>query len=290
LPVSKASAWIKFNQHIEMKDIMEKYPKAKLGTCVFTRTPTLKWYVFIPIDTGVPVPEKLDFDESNTVGIDVGIKNYITLSDSSEIDNSDFLDKFKLEYSDKKLSPYKTDKRLLRRKKIRQRRLSKKESKSKNCEKQRLICAKLDEKIANKRDDFTHELSRALVDMPFNAFAVEDLDIAQMKRKKAPIKGKNGKFERNGRAQQRGMNRQINDVAWGSFFIKLQYKSDYAGKNMIKIDRYEPSSKKCGCGHINDDLKLSDRVWECPECSAVNDRDKLAAINIKNYVLGGKND
>jgi putative transposase len=288
LPLCKT--WIKFKQHINMQEFLEKHPKAKLGMCVFTRTPTNKYYVFIPVDTGVPMPEKKEFDESNTVGIDVGIKNYITLSDESKIENSVFLDKFGLEYSDDKLSPYKTDQRLLRRKKIRQRRLARKEFKSKNYNKQRLVCAKIDEAIKNKRDDFTHELSRSLVDMPFNAFAVEDLNIAQMKEKKAPIKGKDGKYKRNGRAQQRGMSRRISDVAWGSFFTKFQYKADHSGKHMIRIDRFEPTSKKCGCGYIYNDLKLSQRVWECPECGVVNDRDKLAAMNIKNYVLGGKND
>lgn len=281
LPLSEEG--IKFKQHIP-------HPEGKLGMCVFTRTPTGKYYMFMPVDTGVPMPEKADFDESNTVGIDVGIKNYMTLSDSSEIENSRFLEKFNLTFEDGKLSPYKTDPRLIRRKKIRQRRLSRKVFKSQNYRKQKVECSKVDEKIASKRDDFTHELTRVLVDMPFNAFAVEDLDIAQMKRKKAPVKGKKGAFKKNGRTQQKGMNRQINDVAWGAFFTRLGYKADYEGKQMIRIDRFEPSSKKCGCGYINDDLKLSDREWECPKCGVVNDRDKLAAMNIKNYVLGGKND
>jgi putative transposase len=297
LKLPLCDTWIKFRQHIDMKELLEEYPNAKLGTCVFTRTPTNKLYVFIPIDTGVPMPEKKEYDESNTVGIDVGIRSYITLSDKSEIDNSTFLEKFGLDYSDKKLSPYKTDPRLTRQKKIRQRRLDRKrringkEFKSKNYAKQKLACAKVDEKIKNKRDDFTHELSRSLTNMPFNAFGVESLDINQMKAKKAPIKGKKkGSYKRNGQAQKRNLNRQINDVAWGSFFTKFQYKLDHCGKNMIRIDQYEPTSRKCLCGYINRDLKLSQSSWDCPECAAKNDRDLLAAIQIKNYALGGPND
>ena len=294
LKLPLCETWIKFRQHIDMKELLEEYPKAKLGMCVFTRTPTNKLYVFIPIDTGIPMPEKKEYDESNTVGIDVGIRSYVTLSDESKIDNSTFLEKFGLNYSDNKLSPYKTDPRLTRQKKIRQRRLDRKrringkEFKSKNYAKQKLACAKVDEKIKNKRDDFTHELSRSLTNMPFNAFGVESLDINQMKEKKAPVKGKKkGSYKRNGQAQKRNLNRQINDVAWGSFFTKFQYKLDHCGKHMIKIDQYEPTSRKCLCGYINRDLKLSQSSWNCPECEAKNDRDLLAAIQIKNYALGG---
>ena len=232
---------IKFKQHFPI-------PEGEMKTCVFTRTTTNKYYVFIPVDTGVPIPEKEKFDESSTIGMDVGIKNYVTFSDSTEITNPTFLKKFNLELKGGKLSPYKTDPKLLRRKKIRQRRLSRKVFKSNNYQKQRLACAKVEEKIANKRDDFTHELSKALVKMPYSAFAVEDLNIANMKRKKAPVKAKGGDhYERNGRAQQKGLNRQINDVAWGTLFNRLQCKSDFEGKNLIKADQFDPTSKMCEC-------------------------------------------
>lgn len=69
----------------------------------------------------------------------------------------------------------------------------------------------------------------------------------------------------------------------------LQYKSDWRGTNLIRIGRFEPSSKMCGCGYIHRDLKLSDRIWTCPECGAVNDRDLLAANNIKKFGLEKQN-
>lgn len=286
----KGEGWIKFKQHLNVEDILKEYPDAKLGMCVFTCSPTGKYHLIMPIDTGVPLPEKKEYDESSTVGIDVGIRNYISLSDKTKINNKTFLEKFGLDFSGNKLSPYKTDPKLTRQKKIRQRRLNRKESKSKNYDKQRLVCAKVDEKIKNRRDDFTHELSRALANLSFNAYAVEDLDINQMKLKKAPVKGKNGKYERNGQKQKRQLNRQISDVAWGSFFTKFDYKLDREGKSMVRIDQYEPTSRKCLCGYINRDLKLSQSSWDCPECGAKNDRDLLAAVQIKNYVLGGLND
>jgi len=289
LPVT--DEWIKFKQHVDVQELLKEYPSGKLGMCVFTCSPTGKYHFVLPIDTGLPLPEKKDYDESNTVGIDVGIRNYITLSDESEIDNPTFLKKFGIDFLDKKLSPYKTSQKLIRQKKIRQRRLKRKEPKSKNYNKQRLACAKVEEKIKNKRDDFTHELSRSLANMPFNAFGVESLNINQMKEKKAPVKGKKkGSYKRNGQAQKRNLNRQINDVAWGSFFTKFQYKLDFCGKHMIRIDQYEPTSRKCLCGYINRDLKLSQKFWDCPDCGAKNDRDKLASIQIKNYALRGPND
>ncbi len=269
---------IKFKRHFEV-------PDGQMKTCVFTRTNTGKYYIFIPIDTGVLVPEKEKFDEASTIGMDVGIKSYVTFSDPAEITNSEFLKKFNLKLKNGKLSPYKTDPKLVRRKAIRQRRLSRKVFKSKNYQKQRVECARVDEKIANKRDDYIHELSRALVSMPYSAFAVEDLDIAQMKQKKAPVKGKNGKFKRNGRAQQKSLNRKINDVSWGSFFNRLQYKTEFEGKNLIKADQYDPTSKMCECGYINKDLTLSQRDWICPKCGEKNDRDRLAARNVKTFAL-----
>jgi len=75
--------------------------------------------------------------------------------------------------------------------------------------------------------------------------------------------------------------RHIADAAWGRFVALLQYKCDWYGKVLVKIDRFHPSSRKCHfCGWIKHDLKLSDREWTCESCGAVHDRDINAAINI----------
>jgi putative transposase len=279
LPNSKV--WIKFK-------LPNGLPEGKLKTCVFTRTATMKYYVYIVVDTGAPIPPKKKFNKSNTIGLDVGIRNYVTFSDPVEIRNSKFLEKFNLKLENGKLSPYKTDPRLTRRKSIRQRRLSRKVFKSKNYQKQKIACAKVDEKIAEKRNDFTHELSRALVETPYNAIAIEDLDIVSMKQKKAPIKDKSGKYKRNGQVQKRKLNKQINDVAWGALFSRIEYKTNFEGKSLIKANRYDPTSKMCKCGYINKGLKLSQRKWDCPKCGVKNDRDELAAKNVKTFALNSK--
>jgi putative transposase len=81
----------------------------------------------------------------------------------------------------------------------------------------------------------------------------------------------------------------IASASWSEFFIILSYKSDWKGVNLIRIGRFEPSSKMCECGYIHWDLKLSDRIWACPSCGAVNDRDLLAARNIKKFGLEKQN-
>jgi putative transposase len=68
---------------------------------------------------------------------------------------------------------------------------------------------------------------------------------------------------------------------------QISYKSEWKGKNYIKIGRFDPSSKRCNpCGHINKDLKLSDRAWTCTNCNSKNNRDENASLNIRDYGVG----
>ena len=80
--------------------------------------------------------------------------------------------------------------------------------------------------------------------------------------------------------------KSIQSASWSEFVRQLMYKSDWMGKNVIFIGRFEPSSKTCSnCGYINRELTLNDREWVCPHCGANHDRDINAAINIKNFAL-----
>jgi len=86
------------------------------------------------------------------------------------------------------------------------------------------------------------------------------------------------------------MNRKIGDLAWNMFVNMLTYKSEWYSKNIIKIGRFEPSSKTCNhCGYVNHNLALSDREWTCPECGQTFDRDINAAKNIKDFALPNMN-
>ena len=82
----------------------------------------------------------------------------------------------------------------------------------------------------------------------------------------------------------------ISDVSWSEFFRQLEYKCEWYGKTLLRIGRFEPSSKICSvCGSINHDLKLSDREWTCAGCGTLHDRDVNASINIKKFALQAQN-
>lgn len=126
--------------------------------------------------------------------------------------------------------------------------------------------ALLHEKIANQRKDFLDKTSMQLI-KNHDSIAIEDLNIQGMV--------KNHKLAQS-----------INDVGWGMFITMLEYKAEWYGKNILKIGRFDPSSKTCSnCGSINKELKLQNREWTCKHCGSILDRDINAAINIKSFAL-----
>ena len=150
-----------------------------------------------------------------------------------------------------------------------QRRMSRKKEGSNRYKKAKHDVAVCHERIRNRRQDFLHKVSKKIVSEN-QAIIIEDLNVKGMLKNHCLAKG-------------------IASASWSEFFRMLQYKSDWRGVNLIRIGRFEPSSKMCGCGYIHRDLKLSDRIWTCPECGAVNDRDLLAANNIKKFGLEKQN-
>lgn len=142
-----------------------------------------------------------------------------------------------------------------------QRKLSKCEKGSNNQAKQRKTVAKLHKKISNQRKDFLHKQSRQITNA-YDAVAVENLNMKEMS--KALRFGKT-----------------VHDNGWGMFILFLQYKLIEAGKQLVKVDKWFPSSKTCClCGKKKDELALSERVYIC-ECGNIMDRDQNAAINIR---------
>ena len=139
--------------------------------------------------------------------------------------------------------------------------LQSKFSKSKS-KRVRLDIAKLYEKIANQRLDFIHKLTKELV-TKYDSIAIEDLDITSMLN------------------ENKDLSRRILDCSWYTFRQQLTYKANLYGCNLIVIPKYYPSSKSCsGCGCINNNLKLTDREYICPNCSLTLDRDYNASLNI----------
>ncbi len=184
--------------------------------------------------------------------IDLGVKDFATIcySDGNieKIENPKYLSK--------------AEKRLARE----QRRLSKKQKGSKNSERQRHRVAKCHEKIANKREDFLHKLSKRIVD-DNQVIILEDLNV------KGLLKNQN-------------LSKSISDVSWSTFVRYLQYKALWYDKQVMFADRFYASSKLCNvCGYKNDFLTLKDRHWACPVCGTEHDRDVNASVNLLNYGL-----
>jgi putative transposase len=143
-----------------------------------------------------------------------------------------------------------------------QRRLSKKKLGSSNRAKARQKVAKLHAKISDCRRDNLHKLSRRLINEN-QVICVESLKVKNMIRNPS-------------------MSKAIADAGWGEFVRQLTYKADWAGRLLVAIDQWFPSSKRCsGCGHTLSSLPLSIRQWDCPECGMCHDRDINAATNIK---------
>ena len=133
---------------------------------------------------------------------------------------------------------------------------------SKNRAKLRLKVAKLQEKIGNQRKDFLHKKSRQIANV-YDVVCVEDLNMKSMSRCL--------KF-----------GKSVMDNSYGLFLNMLAYKLNDEGKQLVKVDRWFPSSKQCSsCGHVKKTLALSERIYRCEICGMEMDRDENASINIK---------
>lgn len=143
------------------------------------------------------------------------------------------------------------------------RQLSKKKIGSANFEKAQLRLSRQYRKVRNIRKDFLSKESTKLAKTK-SVIAVEDLNIEGMLR-------------------NHRLARSIGDEGWGMFVRMMGYKTQWYGSKLVKIPRFEPSSKRChACGEINHELKLSDRTWVCMKCGAVNERDENASKNIRD--------
>lgn len=142
-----------------------------------------------------------------------------------------------------------------------QRRLAKKTKGSANRKKAKLKVAKLHAKITDSRKDFLHKLSTRLVNEN-QVIAIETLAVSNMQKNHSLAKS-------------------IADASWSEFVRQLEYKSLWYGRELVGIDRWYPSSKRCSdCGHTVKSMPLSVREWTCPECGSVHDRDINAARNV----------
>lgn len=223
---------------------------SNLRSITISKTKTNKYFASVLYDDGLTIPNKPELSKNESIGIDLGIKEFAVLSDGVRIDNPKFL-----ESNLKKLKRY-------------QQSLSKKNKDSSNRSKAKLKVALLHEKISNQRSDFLHKTSNLVCkNHEAKTICIENLNVKGM-------------------VKNHKMAKAIHSASWSEFVRQLEYKSDWNGKNLIKCDRFDPSSKVCNeCGCKNDSLKLSDRTWLC-SCGAKLDRDLNASKNIIDFAFG----
>jgi putative transposase len=213
-----------------------------------------KWYVSILVEEELSDCEV----KEQGIGIDVGLKELAVCSDGERYENIKSLKKHE------------------RKLKLAQRELSRRKKGGKNRKKSIIKVQKVHRKIRNVRTDYiqkvTSQVARAKSpDLRPSFIVVEDLNIAGM------MKNSN-------------LSKSVADASMQMFHRMLEYKCGWYGIDLIKADRWYPSSKRCNdCGAICKELKLSEREWACVECGVVHDRDMNAALNLKDYPFLNEN-
>ena len=220
--------------------IRQSMEVGKIKNVTIEHTPTGKYFAVLNVEFE-PQPRP---NKGGRVGIDVGIKEFYSDSNGNVVSNPKYLEK--------------TMRKLIRE----QRKLSRKQKNSNNRNKQRVKVASIHEKIANQRNDFLQKQSTLLI-RENQTICIEDLKVKNMIR--------NHKLAQH-----------IGSASWSKFFDMLAYKSIWYGNDVVKVPTMYPSSQTCSCcGYKNPLVKnLSIRVWECPDCHAVHNRDTNASINI----------
>ena len=225
-----------------IKMVYHRPIKGKVKTCIIQRTSTHKWYVCFSVECE---PERLP-ERCEQVGIDVGLKTFAFLSTGEEIANPRFFRK-----EEKALAKV-------------QRKHSKLAKGIPERRKHRKVVARVHERIAWRRENFTHRNSRVIVDS-FGMIAVEDLTVNWMLHNHCLAKS-------------------ISDASWSAFFAQLSSKAEEAGRAFVKVNPAYTSQTCSVCGH-RQQMPLDIRIFVCPCCHVQLDRDLNAAINIRGLGL-----
>ena len=239
-----------------------RYPLESLSSWTVKRESGV-YYLVLLFDIDVQPKSPVD----GQVGIDVGVKDFLTLSTGEKIDYPDRL------------------RQLEEKVRWEQHKLSRRVKGSSNYRKQKKAVAKAYAKVRHYREDFQHQVSHRLIED--NQFiGMEMLAVQNMTRRAKKKLDENGKPTRNGQSAKRATNRSILRSGWSSLVDKLSYKAQWYGRTFVQVDRFYPSSRLCNnCGHKYDGLLLSEREWVCESCGASHDRDVNAALNILGEAL-----
>jgi putative transposase len=234
-----------------MKAAIHRSFDGMIKTVTVSLTPCGHYYVSVLVDEtqSVTRPAIQPITPETTIGIDVGLAHFSIDSDGNKVENPRFLKN--------SLQSLGTEQKIFARKK----------SGSQEYMEQKEKVARVHERVKNQRKDFNHQLTAKLIKSQVTLFVMEDLNIKGMVR-------------------NRKLSRALQDVGWGQFITFLAYKGERTGKTLIKIGRFQPTSKVCStCGHKMDKMPLSVRQWTCPFCQHSHDRDVNAAKNIREIGL-----
>lgn len=223
--------------------VLHREMEGKMRSVTVSKTPSGKYFTSVLCEIKKNIKPKKTGGE---IGIDLGLKSFLTTSNNEAINTPKFLRK-----SEEKLA------RL-------QQLLSRKVKGSNKRNKMRIKVARSHEKISNQRNDFLHKLSHRLISKNQAIFA-EDLHVK-------------------GIMANHCLAKSVSDAGWSEFIRQVKYKSKWNGVYFGQIDRFFPSSKRCNaCGWINESLTLADREWTCQGCGQVVDRDFNATQNILQF-------
>ncbi|HBI1794917.1 TPA: transposase [Enterococcus faecalis] len=232
-----------------VKITLHRQPKGLIKSATISHHSSGKYYISLLCKEEVSELPKAN----SAVGIDLGITDFAILSNGQKFDNNKFTSKM-----EKKL---KREQRKLSRRALLAKQKGINLFEASNYQKQKRKVARLHEKVMNQRTDFLNKLSTEII-KNHDIICIEDLNTKGMLR--------NHKLAKS-----------ISDVSWSSFVTKLQYKADWYGREIIKVDKWFPSSQICSeCGHKDGKKPLDIREWTCPICHAHHDRDINASINI----------
>lgn len=217
----------------------------------------LNWWISI----GIECEESQEKPINQGIGIDIGIKDLAICSDSNVYPNINKTEKIR---------------KLKKKKRRLQRRVSKKYSKNKKgecyCKTRNIVKSerkllKITHKLTNIRHGYVHSVTSEIISRKPKFIVVEDLNVKGMMKNKHLAK-------------------VVQEQCFNEFYRQIQYKCNWNNIEFITADRYYPSSKLCSCcGYVKKDLKLSERIYICPECHHVIDRDYQASVNLMRYGL-----
>ena len=242
-PITKSYVYLPTVGHVRYKNTRQLPNNAILKSFTIKQSFDDKYFISIAFEVKDKI-SNISLDISNSIGLDYSSPCFIVDSNGIRLEAPHYFKRARDDIKKQRLK------------------LRKYPKDSKRYAKEMIKLIKMHKKVANKRNNFLHHLSKEYA-KKYDYIFVEDLNLDEISRKK-------------------NLGIATHDNAYYEFLKYLGYKAKDNNHKLIKVNRYFPSTKKChNCGYINRNLTLKDRIWECPNCHMIHDRDYNSALNIK---------